>query len=195
MTTKQDEWKLEIINKNVEQMMPKLGYHNYRHIKDVEDSVVQLAEAENVSQENIFLLRTGAKLHDWGYIVGRTDNEERATSFAQDALKSLNYTNPQIKQIGDLIMATKMPQRPNTHLEMLLCDADLDYLGRKDFFEIGEGLRQELGITDEEKWYKLQVTFLQNHSYHTEIARKFRDAGKQENLAELKKILTKKYGI
>ena len=36
----------------------------------------------------------------------------------------------------ELREATKIPQTPLTKLEEIICDADLDYLGREDFFEI-----------------------------------------------------------
>ena len=37
-----------------------------------------------------------------------------------------------------------MPQTPKNHLEEIMCDSDLDYLGRQDFYPIAETLRQEL---------------------------------------------------
>ena len=40
-------------------------------------------------------------------------------------------------------MATKMPQRPKNLLQQIICDADLDYLGRNDFFILSEKLHKE----------------------------------------------------
>ena len=40
-------------------------------------------------------------------------------------------------------MATEIPQNPKTHLEMIMCDADLDYLGRYDFETISNNLYTE----------------------------------------------------
>ena len=40
-------------------------------------------------------------------------------------------------------MATKVPQSPKNHLEEILCDCDLDYLGRDDFEKISNNLFSE----------------------------------------------------
>ena len=48
------------------------------------------------------------------------------------------------EQICGMIMATKIPQSPKNYLEQILCDADLDYLGRDDFYDIGGTLFKEL---------------------------------------------------
>ena len=41
-------------------------------------------------------------------------------------------------------MATKFPQDPHNLLEEIICDADLDFLGRTDFYPIGNSLFEEL---------------------------------------------------
>ena len=39
---------------------------------------------------------------------------------------------------SQLILATKVPQKPKNKLEKIICDADLDYLGREDFDNISD---------------------------------------------------------
>ena len=89
-----------------------------------------------------------------------------------------------------MIMATQIPQTPHNKLEQIICDADLDYLGRDDFFTIGNKLFDELcmyGIINTElEWNKLQVRFLEKHHYFTPSAKKIRKAKKAENLALIK---------
>ena len=89
-----------------------------------------------------------------------------------------------------MIMATKIPQSPKNHLEEIICDADLDYLGRDDFFVIGDKLFAELsmyGIIDSENdWNKLQVTFLEKHHYFTKTALKNRKSKKEQHLVLIK---------
>ncbi|MCK9612757.1 MAG: hypothetical protein PHR81_00260 [Bacteroidales bacterium] len=43
-------------------------------------------------------------------------------------------------------MATKIPTKLKNKLEKLLCDADLDYLGREDYMEISNRLRREWDV-------------------------------------------------
>ena len=86
-------------------------------------------------------------------------------------------------------MATKLPQTPATLLEKVICDADLDYLGRADFFEIGDGLRREFLkqgiIKTNQDWDQLQIKFLTSHQYHTATSRKLREKYKQGNISKL----------
>ena len=87
-------------------------------------------------------------------------------------------------------MATRVPQQPHNHLEQILCDADLDYLGREDFLEIGSKLFLELQvygiINDEKEWDRLQVRFLEQHHYFTQTAISTRKEKKDFYLAEIK---------
>ena len=84
-------------------------------------------------------------------------------------------------------MATKIPQRPKTDLEKIICDADLNYLGRTDFFSIGEKLYQEMlafgNIKNREEWDKIQVVFMQKHHYFTPTAINNNYSQKEKNIA------------
>ena len=83
-----------------------------------------------------------------------------------------------------------MPQQPKTLLEEIICDADLDYLGRDDFYPISNGLMSEFiayGIVkDAKSWDELQIKFLTAHKYFTKTAIETREANKQLRLAEIK---------
>jgi uncharacterized protein len=86
-------------------------------------------------------------------------------------------------------MATKIPQTPQTTLEKILCDADLDYLGRDDFYSIGNKLFEEMKtrgfVESEREWNLIQKTFLESHRYHTGYSRSNREAKKQQHLQEI----------
>ena len=91
-------------------------------------------------------------------------------------------------------MATKIPQTPQTKLEEIIADADLDYLGRDDFFEISEYLYKELlnsGIVNnEEQWNILQVDFFEKHHYFTQLSKELRDEKKKKHLVIIKSKIT-----
>ena len=84
---------------------------------------------------------------------------------------------------------SKTTKAPKTQLERILCDADLDYLGRKDYPEISQKLYRELKafqlVTSEEAWREQQIAFLQKHRYHTAFAKKNREPAKQKRLQQL----------
>ncbi|MEM9985177.1 MAG: phosphohydrolase, partial [Bacteroidota bacterium] len=75
------------------------------------------------------------------------------------------------------------------HLEQIICDADLYYLGRDDFFPVGQNLLKEFmqyGIlADESDWNNIQVKFLSNHQYFTQTAKTNRAPRKAEHLAQI----------
>jgi len=181
--------KIETLTYTVRELMPKLPYHNFRHAIDVYSAVNTLAKLGRVSYENRFLLGTAALLHDIIFVPGKKNNEEKSAEFARQYLPGIGYPIEQVEQVERLILATKMPQNPNSYLEKIICDADLDNLGRSDFFEYGAKLKIELNVLDNEKWNQQQLQFLKNHQYHTEVARKLRNLGKAANIRKLEKLL------
>ncbi|MBX9449989.1 MAG: phosphohydrolase [Taibaiella sp.] len=153
-------------------------------------AVREIAEAEQVSGEDLTLLTTAALFHDTGFLFGSKDHEARSCEIAQEYLPAYGYSQEQIDKIKGMIMATKIPQTPQNHLEEILADADLDYLGRDDFFTIGNRLYEELamfGILNSERdWNLLQEKFLENHNYFTRTAIDKRSRKKEENLNIIK---------
>ena len=71
-------------------------------------------------------------------------------------------------------------------LQEIICDADLDYLGRDDFDEISDRLRRELRsmkkIDSDRKWDEIQVKFLKSHQFFTKTSINSRRKKKMENL-------------
>ncbi|MBV6403775.1 MAG: HD domain-containing protein [Flavobacteriales bacterium] len=168
-------------------------YHNFSHTLDVYRCAVAMAARAGVTGEELDLLRTAAVYHDAGFLVQDHDHESASCVLAREALPRFGYDPPQIDRVCALVMATKIPQQPQDTLGMLLCDADLDYLGRPDFFRIGSTLFQELrnygALTTEREWNELQVRFLEAHRYFTEESRRDREPVKQRHLAQVKRWL------
>jgi predicted metal-dependent HD superfamily phosphohydrolase len=141
-----------------------------------------------VERRERFLLMTAALLHDVVYVQGRKDNEEMSAGLALEQLPSFGYHGEELNELYALILATKLPTRPKNRLEMIICDSDLDNLGRDDFFEKGNALREELGLQPGREWYLSQLKFLKSHSYYTISARKFRLEGLARNIQLLEKL-------
>jgi predicted metal-dependent HD superfamily phosphohydrolase len=187
----------ETIVHHLEQNLPSdLFYHGIHHTFDVFDAALVIAENEKIdSADDLTLLKTAALFHDSGFTIDASKHEECGCDLAREILPACDYTNSQIDKICGMIMATKIPQQPLNLLERIICDADLDYLGRDDFFKIGDTLYQELKafdkIKDVTQWNQLQISFLSNHQYHTEFSRGNREIKKQENLQEIQNILFK----
>jgi hypothetical protein len=93
-----------------------------------------------------------------------------------------------------MIITTKLPQSANTYLDKILCDSDLDYLGREDFFMIAHQLQYEWNIlnirrTTLREWYELQIMFLGNHKFFTASAQRLRNVKKADNLNQVKELV------
>lgn len=182
-----------ILEKLQNELPGHLSYHSVTHVKDVLRSVISIGRKEGIEGEELILLQTAAVFHDSGFLFGAYEHEKRSCELAKKYLPKYGYTEEQIKRICGMIMATKLPQSPKNHLEEILADADLDYLGRDDFFTIGNQLYEELAmfgiISNEDDWNKLQVKFFESHHYFTDTAIRLRSKKKAEHLRTIKSRL------
>ncbi|GAB3514468.1 HD domain-containing protein [Emticicia fontis] len=183
-----------VFDKLEDSLSDTLFYHGLHHTIDVSNAVLQIAIAEGIhDKETLNILQTAALYHDLGFISTYQGHEEESCRLARVSLPNFEYNETQIEKICGLIMATRIPQNPTNHLERIMADADLDYLGREDFWPISRSLYDELFeremVTDIESWNKLQIGFLENHSYWTETSRQWRNPAKLKRIEELKKII------
>ncbi|MEX1002291.1 MAG: adenylate/guanylate cyclase domain-containing protein [Crocinitomicaceae bacterium] len=172
------------------QLSPKLLYHSINHTIDVTKAVERLAIMEGITDEGLFLLKSAATYHDAGFIEKYEKNEAIGMRLAREILPKYGYTSEQIDVIDGLIKSTEIPQSPTTHLEEVMCDADLDYLGRDDFHEIADLLRRELRehgkLNSDREWDEIQVKFLEAHTYFTKSAIRLRKPKKLKHIEEIK---------
>jgi predicted metal-dependent HD superfamily phosphohydrolase len=167
--------------------MATLPYHNFEHVLDMTDVARRYAEMEGVSPEGSFLIQTAGYLHDVIYFVGASDNEERSAELGAGFLRSAGYNESEVGTVEGLILATKVPTEPKDLYQQILVDADVDNLGRWDFFDRTEKLRQEFGVANQVDWYKGTVKFMDGHEYYTQSAKSLRDEGFKSNLSELER--------
>ncbi|WP_342646073.1 HD domain-containing protein [Mucilaginibacter sp. CSA2-8R] len=180
----------DIIDQLTRQLPAQLTYHSIHHIKDVYQTAKAIARQEGLSENDTHLLLTAASYHDAGFLKHAQGHEEESCRMAKAALPAYGYTSHNIEQICAIIMATRIPQTPHNLVEQILADADLDYLGRDDFFSIGNQLFTELKtagtIHTELEWNRMQVKFMEAHHYFTGTSKRLRDAKKEANLALVK---------
>ncbi|OFY37582.1 MAG: guanylate cyclase [Bacteroidetes bacterium GWF2_38_335] len=184
----------ELIMNKMEKELPKnLYYHNLKHTVDVITQVELLGRAEGLSDEDMLLVKTAAIFHDTGFTIGYDDHELLGIKIAQDMLPRYDYTDGQVQTICELIYSTKHPPEPKNLLEEILCDADLDYLGRGDFIPVSQNLFRELfernKVKTIEEWNRMQLKFIETHQYFTETARQLRNVNKANQLEKLKGML------
>ena len=184
----------DLIMVKLEKGLPKnLYYHNLKHTIDVLTQVELIGRKENVSDEEMLMLKTAALFHDAGFLLGYDDHELLGVKLAKEILPEFKYTEEQIQIISELIYVTKIPPQPTNLLEEIICDADLDYLGRTDFIPVSQNLFRELyehgKIKTIQEWNKIQVSFISSHQYYTETAQNIREVNKQKQLEKIKAMV------
>lgn len=185
----------EIILDILEKELPKtLYYHNVKHTVDVVTEVELIGWAEGCTDEEILLLKTAALFHDAGHVISYRDHEERSCEIAREYLPNYGYSQEQIDRICEIILATKLPPKPKNLLEAIICDSDLDYLGRIDFIPVSNTLYRELSernmIGTLNEWNKMQLKFLNGHQYFTQTAQNLREVNKQTQIERIKALIT-----
>jgi predicted metal-dependent HD superfamily phosphohydrolase len=177
--------KLKELYDSVELLAPINPYHNNYHLIDVATSCRRYAQLEGQNYHQTFILEIAGLLHDVIYEQDDALNERKSAEFAYNLLYRKGYSINEIKEVGRLILATKMPTDPQDILEKIICDADLDCLGRDDFFSKTELLRLEKHV-DKAIWYcEILPEFLTQVQYYTESARQMRKEKLKENLEKL----------
>jgi uncharacterized protein len=184
--------KIFILNE-LDALSPALTYHGKHHTLDVYAVSEQLCISEKVSERDTTLVLTAALLHDSGFLRHYREHEAHSCRFAQELLPNFGYTEGSIRKVCSLIKATKIPQSPKNLLESILCDADLDYLGRDDFYDIGQTLYHEMRtlkmIQSEDDWNAMQIRFLEKHTYFTDTNLQERTALKDKHLLQLRRLV------
>lgn len=183
----------EIMTMLSQKLSPALHYHSIAHTKDVTRQAERIAIGEGITDNDLFLLKSAASYHDAGFVEQYEENESIGARMATEILPEFGYTQEDIKRIEELIFATTVPHQPKNKLEEIICDADLDYLGRDDFHEIADKLRLELRehnkINSDRAWDEMQVKFLNMHKYFTKTSIETRQAKKEQNLREIEQRL------
>ncbi len=178
-----------ILDRLQRELPSDLKYHAAIHTTSVIRNCRKIAEAEGISDSDLKLILTAAAYHDSGFLEVYENNEKIGCEIAKKALVRYGFTEDEISTICGMIMATQPSQTPKNKLEMILCDADLFYLGGDQYEEIANSLYDELQLhghdMTQEEWLNLQLHSLKEHQYFTDFAIQSRELKKQSTLAML----------
>jgi adenylate cyclase len=182
-----------ILDKLEKDLPHSLYYHNIKHTVDVVTQVELIGLGEGVTDEEMLMLKTAALFHDAGHTISYDNHEYFGCLVAREMLSEFGYTSSQIDMICDLIMSTKLPPKPANKLERIMCDADLDYLGRSDMIPVSNllflELKERLKIRSLKDWNNMQVQFITGHQYFTETARNLREVNKQLQIERIRNLI------
>jgi uncharacterized protein len=183
-----------IVTRLQKELSPNLYFHSYDHSLDVLHSACRLNCMEGMNETDSALIETAALYHDAGMTITYLNHEAASAKLARIVLPQFDYTPGEIEIIESLIMVTTMPQSANTSLEKVICDADLDVLGREDFFITSFQLQLEWKLygvmnTTLLEWINFEIGFLEKHRYFTSSAIMLRENQKQKNIKVLKDLI------
>ncbi|MCO4292179.1 HD domain-containing protein [Solitalea sp. MAHUQ-68] len=178
------------VSRKLDHLDKHLTYHCKEHTFDVLEQSIRIAKDEGVTNSHqLHLLKVAALYHDSGFLETYADHETHSCMLFLSEANRYSFTDEDKERITELIMATKIPQDPHNLLERIICDADLDYLGRDDFYKIGDTLRLEFLhysiVGSDDEWEALQLKFLMSHHYHTHSSQQLREPVKQHHLKQL----------
>jgi predicted metal-dependent HD superfamily phosphohydrolase len=185
--------KKHVLDKLKKELPMDLYYHGMHHTLSVVDSINIICEHEKITSNELFLLNVGGLYHDIGFVHVYKNHEEEGCKIAKEELPKFGLSDDEVNIICGLIMATKIPQSPKTHLEQIIADADLEYLGTADYWDVGRTLFDELKIymdvSNESQWNIIQMNFLKKHQYFTDFCKMYREPKKKEYLEQIIKIV------
>ncbi|MCX6169001.1 MAG: hypothetical protein NTX65_06670 [Ignavibacteriales bacterium] len=169
-------------------------YHSVAHTQDVVNSSIEIGIGENLTPDEMEIVQISAWFHDIGYIDKSEGHEEISAMYASNFLSEENYPADRIEAVIGSIIATKVPQKPKNKLEKIICDSDLNHIGRKVFFERNDLFRIEYENQinrklSEYEWITKTIDFITRHHFFTEYALKNFSAQKEINLKILQEQL------
>ncbi|MEH6307262.1 HD domain-containing protein [Olivibacter sp. CPCC 100613] len=172
--------------------LPCLFYHNLDHTKQVVKHAREIATHCALNQEEQFTLLAAAWFHDTGHLFGDiSTHEQLGVKLMREYFAERLIDRGILKRIEACIMATKMPAKPLTLLEEILCDADTYHIGTNEFMKLDEQvwceLECRLGICIDKKIEK-SIHFLKTHQFFTVYCRQLLSEGKTKNLQHLKSL-------
>ncbi|MGQ7856880.1 Pycsar system effector family protein [Pedobacter sp. WC2501] len=174
---------------------PRLVYHNLEHTEKVVNAAQQIANHYQLNEQDFFTVTVAAWFHDTGYFEDALNHEAKGAVLADDFLAK-HKVNQEIRdQVKSAILATKIPQKPKSEIDKILCDADLFHLGLADFRAKGKLMHKENELIYKKEisksdWRKKDIQFMESHHYHTDYANLLLSDQKQKNIEKLKSKLT-----
>ncbi|MCB0552675.1 MAG: HD family phosphohydrolase [Phaeodactylibacter sp.] len=167
-------------------------YHDFPHTREVVEAAIEIGLQYNLNEREMRNLQLAGWFHDVGYYGGAEGHEERSCELATAFLQERSYPEEDAAVVMGCIRATQLPQKPDSLLESILCDADLHHLGNEMYWDRCGRVRQELLqtkgiIMSEQEWVDFELGFMMRHQYHSEVARELYSKRKRKHVKQLKK--------
>ncbi|WP_179333602.1 Pycsar system effector family protein [Winogradskyella costae] len=183
----------ELLNK---QLASTNYYHNAIHTRNVVASIAELASNEQCTENETLALLLAGWFHDTGFIHTDIGHEEESVKIAHAFLKERHLSEETLKQVEQLILATKIELKPNNKLESIIRDADCGHIASNNYLDSSENLFKEMNAKNGNhisniEWMEQNLAFLKKHSFYSDSAKQIWQPKKELNLLEIQKEIYK----
>ena len=193
---------LHIARKHSEQFLSEssktnfLSYHSFFHTSSVVQCAIKLGKLSLLDEDELSHIQLAAWFHDHGFAIDPKDHEFVSCDFLKQFLAQYDPNKVfDLEMMKRLILATRLEAEPQTLGEQIIKDADLHYIGTRDFERQAALLKKEWELVlnktyDTRAWIENNIRFLSKHTFYTTAANELFQQTKEDNLEALQKQLT-----
>lgn len=170
-------------------------YHNFIHTTYTVNKAEEIMKNTPVAAEDQEKVLMALWFHDTGYVQCANNHEEEGVKIVKDFLQKENYPDQYIKDVSQLILATKISYSPQNLLEQIVKDADCSHFASHDYNDIADALRKEWELTNvrcfsNDEWNAGNLDMLKNkHQFYTDYAKQNWQPLKEKNIKKITKKL------
>jgi len=173
----------------ISKLPESLHFHRPEYARRVYNQSFLLCRSEEIEQEGRLLARTSALMLFTGLSQNYHNFENRSAVICREILPDYSYSENQIDQICNLILATKKPFIPKNRLEKILIDARMEYIGRPDYTNQAKLLFKELieagSKINGQQFKKQQQELLFDFDFYTTAAQRLREVSGNDQMTTL----------
>jgi hypothetical protein len=167
-------------------------YHTLEHTQTVVTHVFEIASHYELSEKELAILDIAAWFHDTGHLfTSPAQHEVKSVEIMTSFMEDQQADSALIKEIGEVIMATKLTNEPHGILQEIIRDADSYHFGTKDFKKMNKLVKAESQLrglgTITKDWATNTLETLKAHHFYTSYCNDILSAGKEKNLARAQK--------
>lgn len=167
-------------------------FHNYSRTLNIVRNCDAIGVAMKLKKEEQKYLHIAAWFLETGYAKNYEQPQKESVINATTFLTQKEIDPEIIKNIEEVILATRIPQQPITLMAQIICDASMYHLAEKDIMTNLENLRQEIKTIQQKEysikdWLAKMITDVNEHFYFTSEAKDLFEKKKQKHKAALQK--------
>jgi len=172
---------------------PDLVYHNLAHTRRVVKRTIEIASHYELDSKNLFIVTAAAWFHDCGHLFGCAENhEDRSVKMMRNYFEDKDTEENTIQAIEHCIRSTELPNKPESLLEEILCDADSYHFATEEFLQTNKMVKREFELRNHvypSNWNDETLSLLEQHVFFTGYCKNLLEEGKIKNIEIVRKFI------